>query len=762
MSRGTRTVLRSPGNLVRGAGRVVRAGLFLVLALVALTLSVPNTAQAIDLDFSCKVTGDDSYSRDSPGANGESIMPAVNQWENKEQRAKNLNDTTGMVTGAVRMPNGPDRYTFYEINGMRGLNWSMVFMKQGNASDVDPGEDAADGDCSVMDLVNNGVANMVFNGTKILSRSAISIKELASNPSPLSGLYEGRNNAVTALRDNLFIPAVAVMIMLTGLWVFTKWRAQQMREVWSGVGWACLTTIAVVTLLAGSGQNTNYHKLIDGADTGIGNFNSLLAEAVLSGMPGEMQPPCDLPTDDNIPNRGLRVSSCAMYDTLVFRPWALGQFGESGTNCIFKHAGNGSVDKGTCKPDSNGTKCDYGRGARCEDLRVEHAVSQSTTNFDKYPPDRAASEGPAPDIDKKKEQWAPIRVAIAGGEGKGYPDQGDYAGDQAIYPVPFNDWTGRNSGTRVGLAFYSLIAALIVGIMVIVLSALTLLWHAVTLILIIMLPLVATLGIHPTQQKLLKGWLQTFIHSFVLRAGFGIILTVLLVLYQMILPSRISLGMQLLMLILVSVAVVMMLKKLISGEFGPKIAGAADLGVGDMPGAVASKAGSLVGAAGRMGAGAAKSTGRVAAGAATKGAGYAARGADKKWNDGRLQKGGWIAQNNSKRQQRKSEHQARAIQENSYANLSDEKKDSTATDASAADTATRRSGRVSQGNTTPPPPATPTPAPVPQQQPAPQAAPPRPPRTQPMQQPVAPPPAQPQPPQLPPQQPPRDDNRMPR
>ncbi|MFE5617946.1 hypothetical protein [Streptomyces sp. NPDC056524] len=760
MSRGTRAVLRSPGGLVRGAGRVVRAGLFLVLALVALTLSVPSTAQAIDLDFSCTVTGDDSYSRDSPGANGESIMPAVNQWEDKEQRAKNLNDTTGMVTGAVRMAEGPERYTFYELNGMRGLSWSMVFLKQGNASDANPEEGSADGDCSVMDMINNGVANMVFNGTKILSRSAISIKELASNPSPLSGLYEGRNNAVTALRDNLFIPAVAVMILLTGLWVFTKWRAQQMREVWSGVGWACLTTIAVVTLLAGRGENTNYHKLIDGADTGIGNFNSLLAEAVLSGMPGEMQPPCDLPTDNRVHNRGLRVSSCAMYDTLVFRPWALGQFGENGTNCIFKKDG-GTVDKGTCKPASTGTSCDYGRGARCEDLRVKHAESQSTTNFDRYPPGRAVKDGPAPDVDKKTKEWGEIRVDIAGGKGKGYPGD-DYAGDQAIYPVSFNDWTGRNSGTRVGLAFYSLIAALIVGIMVIVLSALTLLWHAVTLILIIMLPLVATLGIHPTQQKLLKGWLQTFIHSFVLRAGFGIILTVLLVLYQMILPSRISLGMQLLMLILVSVAVVMMLKKLISGEFSPKIAGAADLGVGDMPGAVTGKAGSMMGSAGRT---VKSASGRVASTAA----GEATRNMDKKYLGGRLQKGGWIG--DSKRQQRKDAIEAREMQRkqqrpdsNPQAPAQEEK----ASGDSASQQTPRRTGRVSQGGTTPPPAATatPTPAPAPQQQPAPQAAPqaapPRPARTQPMQQPVTQQPMQPNPPQLPPQRPPGDDNRMPR
>ncbi|MGW2204016.1 hypothetical protein [Streptomyces sp. NPDC001774] len=760
-SRGTRTALRSPGNLARGAGRIVRAGLFLVLALVALTLSVPDTAQAFgpDLNLSCKITGDDNYSRDNPGANGESIIPAVNQWEKTGQTGEDINDTRGMVTGAVKMSKGADRYTFYEINGVRGLIWTGTFKGRPDASVPDGTDDSGADDCSVMDFVNNGVANMVFNGTKILTRAAISIKELASNPSPLRGLYEGRNAAVTTLQNNVFRPAVPAMILLTGIWVFTKWRRQEMREVWAGVGWACLTTIAVVALLAGGGQNSNYHKVIDQADAGIANFNSLLAEAALAGVSGQMQPPCDMNQDEKT-NRGLRASSCAMYDTLAFRPWALGQFGENGANCIFRKDGGAKVTKdAACDLGSAKGECNFGKGARCEDLRVKQAVAQSMTNFDKFP-----LEGDPKNADDKEEgEWMPIRQDIAGGANEDIPDEEDLPQDQNIYPVPFGDWAGHNAGGRVGLAFYSLIAALIVGVMVIVLSALTLLWHSVTLILIILLPLVATLGIHPSQQKLLKGWLQTFIHSFVLRAGFGVILTVLLVLYQMILPARIPLGMQLLMLLLVTVAVVMMLKKLISGEFSPKIAGAADLGVGDMPGVVGGKAVPFLGAVGQKGAGAVKGSGRVAAGAALKGAGAAARGADKKWNNGRLQKGGWLAENNSKRQQRKSAHQARVVQENSYGNITNTKPASEASEEKSASDAPRRTGRVSEAGKTPPPAANPTPsaAPVPQQA-SPSAAAPGPSRTQPTQQPVTQQPVQPNPPQLPPQRPPGDDNRMPR
>lgn len=499
-SRGT--AIKGPAfrDRVKGAGRAARAGMFVILALIALTLAAPGTASA---DFSCSFTGDDAYSLDSPGANGEGWFPAVNQWENEAQRAKNLNDTTGMITDAVNMPEAADRYTMYELNAMRGMNWSGTQRDIGDASQTDARTDASGADdCEIMDFVNNGIANLVFDGTKILTRVAISIKEFASNPSPLSGLYTGRDNVVDTLKVKVFIPAVPLMIMLTGIWVFGKWRKGQMREAWSGVGWAALTTIAVVALLTGG----NFRKVIDEADTGIAAANSYLTDAVLTGTADEMQPPCDLPS--NAQNRGLRISSCAMYDTMAFRPWALGQFGPGGTNCIFKTKDGGKVVNGTCRPASTSTECDYGKGARCEDLRVRQMVSQSMTNID-------VANGVSTE-DKYKKDWYSVRQDMAGGKGA---NQDSEDPKKRVYPVAFDEWAGRDAGNRIGLAFYSLVAALIIGIMVIVLSALTLLWHAVTLIMIIMLPLIATIGIHPSQQKLLKGWLQTFIHSFVLRAA---------------------------------------------------------------------------------------------------------------------------------------------------------------------------------------------------------------------------------------------------
>ncbi|MFF3847087.1 hypothetical protein [Streptomyces sp. NPDC002328] len=739
----SRTALR---RALTRAGTAVRALLFVALTLTALTLAMPTPAYA---GFSCDFTGDDSYQMDTPGTNGESVFAAVMQWDRDTKKSTTLMDDSGTTTGAVKMPDSPDKYTMYELDGMRGMNWSQTFKGRGDASEDNGNVGSGADDCSVMSYVNNGVADSVLNGTKIFTRAAISIKESASNPSPLAGLYEGRDSVVTTLKENVLRPAVPVMIVLVGLWVFTKWRKGDMREVWAGVSWSALTIVAVTAFLTGG----NYDKFVSTSDSYIARANSALTETVLAGVSGETQSPCDL--DKGAYNRGLRISSCAMYDTLVFRPWALGQFGDPGKNCIFKKEGGGEVRNGVCLPAENNKTCEWGKGARCEDLRVIQLVAQSKTNKDAFS---------GKNLDKFKNDWIPIRQQIAGGK-----DKGDDVPDMHVYPVAFNDWAGKSAGGRVGLAFYSLIAALIVGLMVVVLSALTLLWHAVTLILVILLPLVATIGIHPSQQKLMKSWLETFIHSFVLRAGFGVILTVLLVLYQMILPAKIALGTQLLMLLLVTVAIVMMLKKLLAGNFTPQVAGGEDLlGVRDAANATGAKA--LAMAPG-VAAGAAKTTGRVASSTARGTAWTVDRVVAGGKGRAKLQEWGWIGQ--SKREQRQTANRQAGTAKITHEQKLREKEQ--AEEAQEQQPSPKRGRRVSGSTTAPPPQPTPSteprPAPTAAAAPAPATAPaavpapapaPQPPRPRPAPAPEPPsaprPPAPPAPPrqQTPPTGPPRD------
>ncbi|MFG2573348.1 hypothetical protein [Streptomyces sp. NPDC048481] len=695
------------------AATAVRAVVFVALALTAVTLAMPTPAYA---GFSCDFTGDDSYQMDTPGTNGESMFAAVMQWDKDTKQSTTLLDDSGTTTGAVKLPDSPDTYTMYELNGMRGMNWSQTFKGRGDASEDNGDLGSGADDCSVMSYINNGIADSILNGTKIFTRAAISIKESASNPSPLAGLYEGRDSVVTTLKENVLRPAVPVMILLVGLWVFTKWRKGDMREVWAGVSWSALTIVAVTAFLTGG----NYDKFVGTADSYIARANSALTEVVLAGVSGETQAPCDL--DKGAYNRGLRISSCAMYDTLVFRPWALGQFGDPGKNCIFKKDGGGKLSNGVCVPAEKNKTCSWGKGARCEDLRVIQLVAQSKTNIDAFSDKK---------LDKFKDDWTPIRQEIAGGK-----DKGDDVADMRIYPVAFDEWAGRNSGNRVGLAFYSIIAALIVGLMVIVLSALTLLWHAVTLILVILLPLVATIGIHPSQQKLLKSWLETFIHSFVLRAGFGVILTVLLVLYQMILPAKVALGTQLLMLLLVTIAIVMMLKKLLGGNFTPQVAGGEDmLGLRDAAGKVTAMAPGLA-------ASTAKTSGRVASGGAKGVAWTADRVATGGKGRGKMQQWGWIGQ--SKREQRKSQNQAAETTRMKYEQTREEfeARKASQPEPEAPKRGRRVSGSSSQSSPQPTTPTESRPGPAPAPSPAPSPAPQQP-RSQP--QPHVPQPQVPQP-----------------
>ncbi|MEW2044961.1 hypothetical protein [Streptomyces sp. NPDC005476] len=659
-------------------GVAARATLFLVLGVIALSFSAPQPAQA--LFSTCDWTSQSiNQIADMPGPAGENIFPAVKQWDGKRE----------LVSGATHMDGPASKYTLYELSAMRGLNWAATQQSQDDAKQGDTGEHADK--CSLQTEIYNAIAQAIFDMSKIISRAAISIKEISSNPSPLAALYDGTvsgdDSVVDRLNNGVFKLAVPTMILLTGLWVFGKWRKGDMREVWSGVGWAAFVVIAVSAFLV----NGNYVAVVETADSGIAQGNAALTEAVLDGAIDGVNPPCDLP--DGAPQRGMRISSCAMYDTLAFRPWAIGQFGDPGKAPIeYKGAG----------------ECDFGTGKRCNDLRVKQVIVQSVTNIDYYQDRKNEKEK---DIVKAKEyEYGQLRNYIAKNKDSRFYDQ----------------WAGHKPANRISIGVYALVASLIVGLMVIVLSALTLLWHAVTLIMVILLPLVAIISIHPTQQKLLRGWWQTFVHSFVLRAGFGVILTILLLFYQLILPLQIPLGMQLLMLLLVTIAVIMLLKNLLSGKFSPQVQGADDaLGVGDMagkvtamaPGLAASTAGATARTTGRVASTTAKGTVR-ATGSTARGTAWAVdKLAFKGKGRAKMQEKGWLGQ--SKREQRQTAYQSSQVAQKNYDR---EFGDQEGQESPAPEAPRTRGRRVSSSGGAPAPqPAPPTesrPAPAPAPAPA--------------------------------------------
>ncbi|WP_216588440.1 hypothetical protein [Streptomyces brasiliscabiei] len=682
------------------AGVAARAALFVALGVIALSLSAPQSAKA--LFDTCDWTSDSiNQMADMPGA-AENIFPSVQQWSGKRE----------LVSGAVRLPGDAGDYTVYELGAMRGLNWSSTQQSRDQAKQGDRGEKAGDDDCSVQNEIYNSIAQMVFDLSKFITRGSISIKEISSNPSPLAALYEGTvegdNSVVDRLNDNVFKLAVPTMIMLTGLWVFGKWRKGDVREVWAGVGWAAFVVIAVSAFLV----DNNYTRVVETADSGIAQGNAALTEAVLGGAVDDIDPPCDLAA--NAPQRGMRISSCAMYDTLAFRPWAIGQFGDPGKKRM-EYKGSET--------------CDFGEKARCTDLRAKQVNVQSVTNFDYY---KDWSEVDGGVIKHKENQYGELRNYIAKNE------------KSRVY----EQWSGHKPGNRITMGIYALIASLIVGIMVVVLSALTLLWHSVTLIMIILLPLVAIISIHPTQQKLLRGWWQTFVHSFVLRAGFGVILTVLLLFYQLILPLAVPLGMQLLMLLLVTISVVMLLKNLLSGKFSPQVAGAEDaLGVADAaskatamaPGLAVSTAQTTARTTGRVAGSTAKGVGRAGASTA-RGTAWAADQLFAKGKyRGKLQQKGWLGQ--SKREQNQSAYWAkedartaradRAARVGNNGSVPPPQPEPEQEPEGQDPARPRRGGRVSGSSGTSAPttgstPTAPAPRPEPQPQPAPSPRPSRP------------------------------------
>src|SRR5689334_22518146 len=125
-------------------GVAARAILFVVLGVIALSLSTPQSANAMFGTSACDWVDQSINQRaDVPGAGGENIFPAVKQWDSSH----------GLISGAEPMPRTPADYTLYEIDGMRGLNWAATQQSQDEARDGRDGDHADD--CSIQNAISN-------------------------------------------------------------------------------------------------------------------------------------------------------------------------------------------------------------------------------------------------------------------------------------------------------------------------------------------------------------------------------------------------------------------------------------------------------------------------------------------------------------------------------------------------------------------------------------------------------------------------------
>ena len=557
--------------------------------------------------------------------------------------------------------------TSYELFGT-GMNFTVVgFDPQGA------------GRCDLLNTMMGFSANAVFWLPRMVTDFTIKMKQFATGASPLAAVYESpgiagdtgdangaaatNDGIISTLRDTVFYGALTVGFLSLGFWILFQGErggeaGSGQRTIVAGITWSVCWALFVAALLV----NQHWWTLTKATDTGISQINSQLANAMFDQGGGSA--PCALPSD--APNRGLRLADCALYNTVLFQPWAVGEFGTAGATTIpvtgnadddspmsmrqahpswqeaysgrnavsfWQWAGCNSVDKQgyTITTDtgwwwwsSDSTKkvigpdaCFMGGGlqngyadgctiqsamgaAACADVRLA-MLSIIGSN----PQDYVAMGDPvqtrtylqaaiqtnpvlAPVFTSLLAtlQGLPVDIAaIAGATPMKAMETLKTSSQAQRQLIAFTNYLGagttldttirgENGMNRIGMAFMALIMSLVLLVLIGYMALMVLMWHGVSLVMIVLLPIVGAFAINPAARKLAEWWMREFVGAFALRFMYGLAITISIALFQstMNVPG-LALGLKLLLLFLMTAAVWTLIKEIRSGALTPTLGG---------------------------------------------------------------------------------------------------------------------------------------------------------------------------------------------
>jgi hypothetical protein len=524
----------------------------------------------------------------------------------------------------------PSDHTLLEVAGPRGLLWSYTPQRVKEDLDefnADDPEDNFETKCSIMDASATGVAQMMFSVGGFFGGITIGVKQLASNEAPFATFYEAQESLLTSLNDNIGVPAVALAVAVTGFWVLTRvQRRSDARETYSGVISAALIVVAVAAVLAGN----NYVHITRAVDTYTSEFNSAVMDLAIINKNKDASSPCYLPSTPTpgggggsrealTYNVGKRVSSCMLYEVLLFQPWVNGQFGterqlkadalvfggkdycpggqppayerQPGAESIEYRCANRPVAPGQPRPKLN--------------LAVQQVVAQALTRNQTLD----ERDGRRVDIEQQASLWKGVQYQI----GQSYPS--NYEFWRGTQP------TGRMA-TAIAALFVNLIAFLFVGI----LALLTIFWHAVFLMAWIFLPLIGAIAAFPPARRIVRMVAGIMVQAVFLRCVFGLVLAVLLAVLNILQVAAGGTVIKIFLMLVAAAAIWKLLSALRSGAIAPTmVQEASQAGVMPSDSAALGRVGQAAGGAYRFqrNVRAGARAGGMAAGEAAESLGYA-------------------------------------------------------------------------------------------------------------------------------------------
>jgi hypothetical protein len=392
---------------------------------------------------------------------------------------------------------GKQLATLYDEYGVAGDYWAATNMQ-----------------CSDMtSLIGNNVAGMVFDAAKSLDRVTITVYQSAAGDGLLGWLQRVTDRLITSLGKAIYFPYLAVVVILGAIWLAWQGliRKRGTRTI-EGTIWMIAACAAALFLI---GKPADVTGLGRGVSDGISQalnvaFAKLPSPGASSCVPVQKGDPDVQPSSYSYTSGSTVVDQNAdeLWTVLVCKPWLVGEFGTS------------EYTTGSGKPTPVNT---YGRS-----LLWAQAI--------------AANEKPTTAlIQAKQAAYAGIASSIQ-------------ANDPSIYPLfQGNEWT-----TRLEVAFAALFAAVVAGVLVLLIAVTLILLKLSFLLLLIVGPFFLLIGVHPGFGRVVAlRWIEMLIGVLLKQAAIALVLSLLLYCYALIMGTSDAVlpwALKILMIALVTIA----------------------------------------------------------------------------------------------------------------------------------------------------------------------------------------------------------------
>jgi hypothetical protein len=408
---------------------------------------------------------------------------------------------SGGIDSLIRPPvtGGKQPATLYDTYGMAGQSWAAYDMQ-----------------CSDMtSLIGNSVAGMVFDASKALDRVTITVYQSAAGEGILSWLTNSVDRLITSLGNAIYFPFLAPVVIIGAIWLAWQGliRKRATRTI-EGTIWMVIACAAAIWLIGRPADFTGLGKTVSNGITQTLNvaFSGLPAPAAGNCVPVQGHDPQVKTASYNFTGGTGIVDQNAneLWTVLVCKPWLDGEFGTT-TYTTAKGAKPTVVNQ-------------YGR-----QLLWAQAI--------------ATNENPTASlIQAKQDAYAGIAQSIK-------------QNDPDVYSL----FQGNQYSTRLEIAFASLFAALVAGVLILLIAITLIILKLGFLLLLVAGPFFLIVGTHPGFGRVVAlRWVEMLVGVLLKEAAVALVLSILLYAYSLIMGTSDAVlpwALKILMIALVTVAV---------------------------------------------------------------------------------------------------------------------------------------------------------------------------------------------------------------